>query len=197
MSATTLVREEPFKDYLLVPDLFQIAEELIERRWCSTPRWQNFLTGNFVRCRRCEHCLRIRAWLWKQRMIREHNIWPRTWFVTLTYANTDNYHYKSVQDWLKRLRKAHNTPLRYVCTTEFESKGRREINPHHHVALYCEPSMHRRDIETQWNLGHSSCRLFKPKDAGYVAKYLVKGQERIRASNNIGNGKPVSNIPPF
>lgn len=39
-----------------------------------------------LKCRRCDNCLRSRASLWRQRAVHETNVWPRTWFGTLTLS---------------------------------------------------------------------------------------------------------------
>lgn len=38
-----------------------------------------------VRCRKCTPCLRVRAKMWTERAMIETRMWPRTWWITLTF----------------------------------------------------------------------------------------------------------------
>lgn len=38
-----------------------------------------------TRCRKCPPCLRARARMWTERAIIETSMWPRTWWITLTF----------------------------------------------------------------------------------------------------------------
>lgn len=44
------------------------------------PYWLDLIT----RCRRCDRCLRYRAWKWRTRALEEVRLGSRTWFGTLT-----------------------------------------------------------------------------------------------------------------
>ena len=143
-------------------------------------------------------------------MVAEQNHWARHWFLTLTYRNTDDYNYETVQRYLHRVRKATPDKIRYVCTTEFESKGERDFNPHHHLIIYTAASARYKHIAPKWQNGFyflkdvshglgtrqdiNQSRLHKP--AHYIAKYLVKQGERVRASQGIGKGG-IDLPPPF
>lgn len=75
---------------------------------CSTPFWRELtfrpdekqrqaghihgLTVHLeARCRKCDDCLRRRAWLWRERAVREVAAATRTWFVTFTVRPDDRY----------------------------------------------------------------------------------------------------------
>lgn len=44
-----------------------------------------------VRCRVCANCLRARGRLWFRRAVVEIKLWPRSWFVTLTFRPEERY----------------------------------------------------------------------------------------------------------
>lgn len=44
-----------------------------------------------VRCRVCANCLRARGRLWFRRAVVEIRLWPRSWFVTLTFRPEERY----------------------------------------------------------------------------------------------------------
>lgn len=140
----------------------------------------------FSRCRKCPNCIRYRARQWIKRSLHERNKWPRAWFTTLTYADPSEHSYKNVQIWFKRVRKHHPDRLAYICTTETESSGEREYNPHHHLVVYGTENLKRRDLDNWWTHGNTDSQLLKGRSAAYVAKYIQKDYQRIRASSNYG-----------
>lgn len=44
-----------------------------------------------ARCRKCEPCMKMRAWLWQQKAMAEYAIWPRTLFGTITMSPEQHY----------------------------------------------------------------------------------------------------------
>jgi hypothetical protein len=54
------------------------------------PPHQHVAVDITVRCRRCDACLRQRAWSWTQRARLELAQSSRTWFVTLTYRHEEH-----------------------------------------------------------------------------------------------------------
>ena len=171
-------------------DVWALEQAKRDKRICDMPRWNNFLTGNWVPCRMCRYCLDRKRRYWTMRILKEAKIWPRTWFVTLTYEDPRDYSYSQVQRWLKRVRAAHGLKFRYVCTTEFESSGARAFNPHHHLAVFSTRYLRRRDLQHKWDNTISQAKLFQKRNAAYIAKYLVKEGARVRASAHIGKGHP-------
>ena len=45
-----------------------------------------------IPCRKCEKCRAVRATEWRQRARSELAIWPRTWFLTLTFRPDVHFH---------------------------------------------------------------------------------------------------------
>ncbi len=182
-------------------------------KFCNNPKWQPFITGKYVPCRQCYNCRYTKKLMWQHRMVKESTKWARTFFVTLTYRNTDDHTYGTVQRYLKRVRR--NTPdtLRYVATTEYESSGDRPHNPHHHLLIYGTHTLQTRHLTLKWKHGLTQAKLCRRIDtsqninngngsttrripANYVAKYIIKQGERVRASNGIGNNSDPQ-YPPF
>jgi len=48
------------------------------------------LTG--LPCRKCEKCRAVRGTEWRRRIRTELDLWPRTWFVTLTFRPVVHFH---------------------------------------------------------------------------------------------------------
>ena len=120
---------------------------------CSNPKFNNFANGSFIRCRRCDACLRFKMRYWRARAYKETETWPRTWFVTLTFKRLydpmivmgqmwmsgSQLQYWEIKKWLKRVRinyqrkNGKKLEIKYVCTTEYGSaKGRL----HYHLLVH-------------------------------------------------------------
>lgn len=154
---------------------------------CTNPQFASNI-GLFSRCRKCQNCLQTRKEQWIARSIEERAKWPRAWFLTLTYANSEDYTYENIKLFFKRLRKRGNVNrISYICTDEHDSSGTRDINPHHHLVLYCDKSVTYRTFDRLWSFGHSKKNLLHNKSASYVAKYLTKAGNRVRASQSYGD----------
>ena len=156
---------------------------------CLTPKWENFINGQYRPCRRCTVCLTARRNQWAFRIQREMSRSPRVWFLTLTYNQVQRYSYSEVQRFLKRVRKSisgRGFTARFICTDEFDSKGSRSYHPHHHLLIFTANGVTRRDIEFKWDGGHSKCKLASTDHSWYVSKYLLKTGSRVRASALIG-----------
>lgn len=168
----------------------------------------------YVRCRRCDACMRHRAQLWTARAMDETKVSARTWFGTLTLTpdrqtwarysalkrmdlrvsehTEENVFLNSVHIlgeeltlFLKRLRKVQR--FRYLLVTEQHKSGL----PHFHMLIHeYAGSLTKRDIEAKWRFGFSHWRLVQPGDeqaCGYVCKYLAKSAlTRVRASSDYG-----------
>lgn len=155
---------------------------------CRQPVWEGW-NEQFVRCRRCEGCDEHKRRSWVARMVREAQHAERCWFVTLTYRDQSAFGYASVQQWLKRVRKASppGAVLRFVCTDEAGSQTGRL---HHHLLVYGNVSLRWRDLCQTWKEGFSSAKLVRSAlgAARYCAKYITKSAGRIRASCGFGSG---------
>lgn len=112
----------------------------------------------------------------------------RTWFGTLTYADSVTAlraSYAPLQAAWKRLR-AKGHAFRFVA---FHERGSLSGRPHWHVLLHeAAAPIGRRIIEAEWSEGFTNFRLMRDERvAGYVAKYATKDpQQRVRASARYG-----------
>lgn len=167
---------------------------------CVTPRTifkriDGYFRPYQVACRHCWQCRHNRIWDWVGRAIAENETATRSFFVTLTYGNTNRYgevlserarslHYEDVQKWLKRIRKNHD--VRYVVTGEYGPlKGR----AHWHALLFfygAVPDVKldfdywgNRPFNTDpfWKDGKTRWAKFEPSRAKYVCKYMLKAGE--------------------
>ena len=143
---------------LVTPPTIRESNIYAKSKTCSIPKWNNWLTGNYVPCRRCENCLHRKRSYWVHRMVREQHYWARVWFITLTYRNVHDHDYKNVQTYLKRCRRKTPDIIKYVCTTEFESKGSRSYNPHHHLLVYSTASSRYRHFSGKWDHGYATVK---------------------------------------
>ena len=150
----------------------------------------------WTRCSKCTNCLIHKRELWIARSFQEGLKWPKKWFVTLTYANVEDYQYANVQIWAKSIRnrrkaKGKTHRITYICTDEHDSSGKRDRNPHHHLVVYGGQDLTYRDIVDStgpdiWRHGHSHAEILQSRTAAYVAKYITKTGTRIRASQDFG-----------
>ena len=152
---------------------------------CTNPQLATN-SGVWSRCRQCDNCLLFKQRQWISRSIEERYKWPRAWFCTFTYANPEEYDYANVQKALKRIRKNSGKRISYICTDEYDSRGERDFNPHHHLVVYGPENLVYRDIYPEWKHGNSEVELLKNVSASYVAKYITKTGCRIRASTGFG-----------
>ncbi len=180
---------------------------------CNNPKWQSFINGQYRPCRQCYNCRNYKKYQWEKRIIRESAKWARSFFVTLTYRNIDDHSYRTLQLYLKRVRRALPHSIRYVATTEYESKGIRTDNPHHHLIIFGPHNLQTRQLTLKWKYGLTQAKLLRGinstqrlhtgdgtrknrNPARYLAKYIIKQGERVRASNGIGNNSDPL-YPPF
>lgn len=167
---------------------------------CVKPRlvYQK-VSGEFrpyeVACRHCWQCKSRRVWDWVGRAIAENETATRSFFVTLTYGNTNrmgevltdkarSLHYADIQKWLKRIREKHS--VRYIVTGEY---GPKKGRAHWHALLFfygAVPDVKldfrywgNRDFNTDpfWKDGNTLWQRFEPHQAKYVCKYMLKAGE--------------------
>lgn len=141
--------------------------------------------GHLVPCGKCFNCRRRRVSAWSVRLVSEGESSWDSHFVTLTY---DNDHLplsekgfptlvkKDVQNFMKRLRKAHppdHKKLSYYAVGEYGSVTKR---PHYHIILFnANPLL----IESAWSLGKKpigNIHIGQVTEAsiGYSLKYISK-----------------------
>lgn len=170
-----------------------------------------------VPCRKCEPCLRYRAWQWAERAKTELRTASRTWFATLTLSPerqtwarmsarhslhgavsdiTEQNLFKATVDavspelqrWLKRVRKVSGARLRYLLVCEAHKSGL----PHWHLLIHENAgTVTERMLRLNWTYGHSKFKLVDRTDqkvAWYLCKYVAKSAlVKVRASVKYGD----------
>lgn len=193
---------------------------------CARPIQQTELggTGNrpildtFLRCRKCDECLRHRSRVWAARAKAEIEAHPRTWMVTLTC--TPEVHYRLLLQAERAARLRGVNPSDWVASEEFVERwgqlgkevtkwlkrvritGARFVYlqvveahksglPHVHLLVHDEGDTTYRRLVEAWKLGFSHAKLVEgPAAARYVSKYLAKSAlARVRASRGYGAGQ--------
>jgi len=136
-----------------------------------------------IPCGKCDGCAADKARDWAIRMAHESYYHDRACFVTLTYEKSPGkINKKHVQDFIKRLRKESNRPIRYFVTGEYGEQTRR---PHYHAIIYGEDFRggsfaidhqlyaHKR-LDGIWKFGTCAISEFTLATALYVAGYTNK-----------------------
>lgn len=163
---------------------------------CPTPRT---FKGYVVSCGVCPHCLNMKRWLYRSRILLEMSEAQKTWFVTLTLRRkmSDEVGYKIVQRWLKRVRKKmKGESLRYAAIAEHGSQATRRL--HYHVVVHGPCSLTERTLRRSWRGGISEATLVSAGNAEAVARYsskmssyVVKGLGVSRFRFSLGYGSKV------
>lgn len=138
---------------------------------------------------------------WVSRAQIEISVFDKTWFVTLTFRQVPDYPYKEIQKWLKKIRKDYQGKLKYLCTTEHGTLNGRL---HYHLLVHGDTSLTQRIVRSNWSHGISEAKLVMSspvqaaitdqsesatnslKAARYVCKYIMKENQKIRASQHYG-----------
>lgn len=164
----------------------------------------------YVRCRKCENCLKARRHVFQIRAAREQMKAKATWFVTLTFGPerrarifrlaSEMENSLSQQDrlvrasgwyvtkFIKRLRKA-GFEFSYMMVAEPHRDG----FPHYHGIIHDQRGTLRwAALDAKWSAGYSVIKLVRDIGAiRYVTKYIAKGRfGRIRCSQKYGD-EPV------
>lgn len=165
-----------------------------------------------VSCRKCRPCIKLKSYLWSERMKRELLNAPRTWWCTFTYnpryraellfrsspeagrettARLTDLVKQDMTKMLKRLRKA-GLKIRYFAVMEHHKDG----FPHLHMLLHeqVRGEVTHRILTNHWPFGFVKCKLVNltlpdsaSKVSRYVAKYMTKTADaRVRASLKYG-----------
>lgn len=158
-------------------------------------------------CRRCGACQRVKTKMWVKRSLVEMERHQRTWFVTLTFA--DSWFRKTqlldedprkaarreAQLFYKRVRKA-GIALRHMTVLE---EGEQTGRLHLHALVHSSVKLQRRHLRSCWTAGavrrpsivESSSAFQKHRAAEYVSKYMTKCiGERIMSSLRYGQKTP-------
>jgi len=104
-------------------------------------------------CRQCMYCRINRQREWAYRILLESRSSPHNAFVTLTYSQPSNtLEPRHVQLFLKRLRKAHPSKIRFFAVGEYGDQNQR---PHYHLALFGFPTCS--NLRTLHSIQQSCC----------------------------------------
>lgn len=147
-----------------------------------------------VPCGRCIGCRLERSRQWALRCMHEAKLHEDNCFVTLTYDDANlprlasglaTLRPKDMQDFLKRLRKRYDHPIRFFQCGEY---GDQTFRPHHHALLFGHvfPDQRLRSgdssqrqytssqLDELW--GHGFCTIDEVNfaTAAYVARYSMK-----------------------
>ena len=141
-----------------------------------------------VSCGKCARCRERKSWLKRQRVGLEvqGHLGERAWFCTLTFgADQEGDAYRSVQLWLKRLRKGlPGKKVRYVAAREY---GARNGRLHYHVLVFCDHPVKYRELPV-WDHGFYKYKIGDRSAWEYITKYIQKSGGKLRGSVKLGVG---------
>lgn len=167
----------------------------------------------YVRCRKCESCLKHRRSVWSARAAQRIGMHTRSWMVTLTLSPANHFLLlcrAEVEARSKAVNPSLWTPEEVFAARwrEFgkevtkwikrlRAKGAKFVYllvveahktglPHVHLLIHEISTVLYRDICDAWTLGFSHAKLVQgPEAARYVTKYLMKSAlARVRASQD-------------
>lgn len=130
-----------------------------------------------VPCGRCPGCRVNRAEDWANRMMWESDFYPHTSFITLTYSPDKepadmSVDKRTLQLFIKRLRKEMATPIKYFGCGEY---GEHHGRPHYHAIVF---GLHYATgkflLQKCWPYGFVDATPFVRARARYVAGYILK-----------------------
>lgn len=157
---------------------------------CITPfTVKDKMTGESIAvpCGKCPACYSRRVSEWSFRLIQEDKVSSSSHFITLTYDTetvpiTPNrfmsLNKRDVQLFFKRLRKDHQTSIKYFAVGEYGGKSRR---PHYHIILY---NADVQKVEQAWFHGTIHYGTVSGASIGYTLKYLSKERHLVHHSND-------------
>lgn len=159
-----------------------------------------------VPCGQCIGCRLERSRQWAIRCVHENSLHEESCFITLTYDDENlpeggSLRLKDWQDFMKRLRKAHGTGIRFFHCGEY---GERFARPHYHAVLFGfdfsdktvwksrrgNTTWRSKELERLWPWGISEIGAVTFESAAYVARYIMKKQTGPKAEDHYGGRKP-------
>lgn len=171
------------------------------------------ILDTYVRCRKCEACLKHRRAVWAARARSRIAAHKRTWMVTLTCSPDAHYRllcqahaaarrsavdpaswseaeifaerWKMLgQEVTKWLKRMRASGSRFVYLLVVEAH--KSGLPHVHLLVHEVGDVTYRSLTSSWKLGFAHAKLVQePKAALYVTKYLMKSAlARVRASQD-------------
>lgn len=131
-------------------------------------------------------------------MMLESRDHPSAFFLTLTYADTEEKSYakesvdkRELQLFIKLLRRRiEPCSLRYVGVGEYGSNLGR---PHYHLIVYTSVWISQLLVQDVWAKGHVDVKLFGEWSASYLAGYIISGAD-AEHGRRIGNRSPEFTI---
>lgn len=166
--------------------------------WLLPAKRKQSLSDGFrvleLSCGQCVGCRLGYACHWASRMMCETQLWPQSWFVTLTYEDAPlSLEYADVQAAWHRLR--YYSSFRHTTAGEY---GSLTMRPHYHAALFnltlddLQPwrkssagfQLYRSKFfeEKIWPHGHVEIGELSFESCAYIAGYVVK-KAKGRAAN--------------
>lgn len=130
----------------------------------------------YVSCGFCLRCLKKRAKHWTFRIQQQQKLHNTAHFVTMTYSDENlvwgryrpTLYKRHVQLYLKKIRKALNTNIKYYAVGEY---GEEEKRPHYHLIIFdAEPNT----IIDKWEHGHVYIGEVSEASIQYVTNYILK-----------------------
>lgn len=140
------------------------------------------VNGRLVPCGHCRLCHSEHKKDWLLRCKLESLYHRFGFFLTLTFRDDALYNtgYRTIQKFLKRLRKLYN--LRYYGVFE---NGEKTYRPHYHMIVWSDDWID--DFERFWPYGFVESRLVDDKSIAYVVGYCSKklGVHSIRYDESV------------
>lgn len=141
-------------------------------------------------CGACVGCRVARARSWSLRCVHEASLHKQNCFVTLTYSEDQlppggSLRYRDFQLFMKRVRKASKTRVRFFVCGEY---GEELSRPHYHACLFgydfpdkrpvsllgAQKSWRSDSLERLWFHGHAHLGSLNVRSAAYAARYVLK-----------------------
>lgn len=177
-------------------------------------------------CRSCPECYEQTRREWITRAVCESKMHDKMIFLTLTYSDDkipisefvdedgviwkhSTLRYKDFQNFMKRLRKSLDRPIRFMVCGEY---GSHTFRPHYHAIIYgvglddfggiAEYSVNSHgdtlytcgELERIWKNGYVICSPANIATIGYVAGYVAKKSDNYKGKSFY---KTANIVPPF
>lgn len=164
---------------------------------CLTPinlqkeTWKQKLSDTYhmqeVPCGRCVECMRQRINSWHLRLSNQLKVSTNANFITYTYDDAElpfsenglmTLWVKDHQDFMKRLRKRSNIPIKYFTSGEY---GEITNRPHYHSIIFnADPG----DIQESWTKGQIHVGQVTDASIRYCLKYALKRATKWKKSDD-------------
>ena len=117
------------------------------------------------RCRKCLGCIEHNRREWIERLLAAWKGHQRSHFLTFTFHPNSLDRYSTVQNWIKRCRKA-KLAFKYVCVAEPHKRLDAQGNSrwHFHMLLFTQDAYPTVKLRHHWTEGWSHGRLVRYED---------------------------------